>query len=425
MFTLRITLQRLILPVFFTTVILAAGCSDDDPTIPPLPGVDISGVVQDPNGDPGVESTVYLGHPPLYFSWPGTVFFDSVLTDVQGCYEFDKLDEGTYQVYAGTWDPGSEGFFQVSSFSRHLDIPAQSTAKSADHVANLSLLDMAHDGVVEGEVFHEDGLSTTPADSAKINLYRYEGAEFLVAGETATHAGGEFELKDVQTGNYIVAAEKVMDPGAQFPLYVAAESEAFFCDGQNMVQVEDLILRDIMVEKPAVYIYPELPGRFEVELEFGNNIVLTASEPEYGEGWNISVDESGLIDETWDYLFYEIAMRGAPKINQGWCLSWSELPKGLILLTEDMGLNAAEQDDFLDYWMSRLPRKSYYEILPVFGSNLDAWVNLKVTPAPDSVLRFWLFFRGSDTAVNLTAPRIHDFERSGTTVVEWGGAVIP
>ncbi|MCK9997048.1 MAG: carboxypeptidase regulatory-like domain-containing protein [Candidatus Krumholzibacteria bacterium] len=425
MFTLRTTLRRLIFPVLFTIAILAAGCSDDDPTTPPVPGVDISGVVQNPNGGPGAGSTVFLGRPPLYFSRPAAIFFDSVLTNAQGRYEFDKLDQGTYQVYAGTWDPGSEGFSQVSSFSRHLAIPPQSAAKSADLVANISLLEMVDDGMVGGEVFHEDGLSETPADSAMITLYRYEGAEFLVAGETATNAEGEFELKEVNTGNYIVTAEKVMDPGASFPLYVAAESETFFCDGRSLVQVEHLILRDIMVEKPAVYIYPERPGRFEVELIFGSAIRLTASEPEYGDGWNVSVDESGLIDETWDYLFYEIAMRGSPEIAEGWCLSWSELPKGLKLLTKDMGLNAAEQDDFLDYWMPRLSRKNFYEILPVHGKDLDAWVNLKVTPAPDAVLRFWLFFRGSDTAVELTAPRIHEFERTATTVVEWGGAVIP
>jgi len=421
MFTPHTTLQRLILPVIFITTILAAGCSDDDPTAPPSPGVDISGMVRDQNGGPGAGSTVYLGRDPFYFPRAATVFFDSVLTDNLGGYQFDQLDQGKYQVYAGNWDDRGGGFSQVSPFSRRLDIDA----KSADHVANLSLHEMSKDGTVAGVVFHEDGLGPAPADSANITLFRYEGTDFVVAAETTTNADGEFELKGIKTGNYVVAAEKVLDPGAQFPLYVAAESDAFFCDGLSTIQVEDLILRDIMVEKPAVYIYPEQSGRFEVELAFGKNTFLTASEPDYGEGWDVSVDESGRIDATWDYLFYEIAMRGAPMIKEGWCLSWSELPQGLELLTKDMGLNEAERDDFLDYWMSRLPRRSYYEILPVFGNDLDAWVELKVTPAPDAVLRFWLFFRGNNRTVELTAPRIHEFERTGTTVVEWGGAVIP
>jgi hypothetical protein len=284
---------------------------------------------------------------------------------------------------------------------------------------------MSSDGKVTGKVFHEDGQGNAPADRVQITLFRYEGTEFVVAGETITNSNGAFELKDVKTGNYTVTADKVLDPGAQFPLYVAAESEAFFCDGQGTVQVEDLILRDIMVEKPAVYIYPEQRGHFGVELAFGKNTVLTASEPDYGEGWNVMVDASGRIDATWDYLFYEIAMRGAPMIQDGWCLPWSELPKGLEIITKNIGLNAAEQDDFLEYWMSRLPRRNYYEILPVFGDNLNSWVELKVTPAPDAVLRFWLFFKGNDRAVETTVPRIHDFARTGTTVVEWGGAVIP
>lgn len=421
MFTLQTNLHRLIIPVLFTTTILSVGCSDDDPTTPPSPGVDISGVVRDLNGGPGEGSTVYLGRDLHFFPQASTVFFDSVLADNMGSYEFDQLDEGTYQVYAGSWDSGGEGFSLVSPFSGRLNI----AAKSADHVANLSLQEMSNDGTVAGEVFHEDGLGQAPADSAIITLFRYEGIGLVVAGETATNADGEFELKGVTTGNYTVTAEKVMDPGPQYPLFVATESEAFFCDGENLVQVEDMILRDIMVEKPAVYIYPEQPGRFGVELEFGPAIQLTASEPDYGDGWDVAVDETGRIDATWDYLFYEIAMRGAPVIQEGWCLSWSELPEGLEIITKDMGLNAAEQDDFLDYWMPRLPPRNYYQILPVSGLNLDAWVELKVTPAPDAVLRFWLFFKGNDRAVELTAPRIHDFQRIGTTVVEWGGAVIP
>ena len=74
---------------------------------------------------------------------------------------------------------------------------------------------------------------------------------------------------------------------------------------------------------------------------------------------------------------------------------------------------------------TRMSRRNYYETLPVLGDNLNNWVEWKVPPAPDAVLRFWLFFKGNDRAVDPTAPRIHDFERSGTTVVEWGGAVIP
>ncbi len=423
MLTPRYNLQRLIFPFLFTVLVLflASGCSDDDPTRPSSPGVDISGVVRNENGSLAAGATVYLGRRPEFFSHPTISVFDSVLADDVGHYVFDELDAGTFWVYAGIWDHGGGGFSLVSPFSRSLNI----AAKSADHIAKIPLQSMANEAVVAGEVFYDGGQGPVPSDDATVTLYRYEGAKLVVVDETATNVDGRFALAGVKTGNYTVTAGKVLDPEAPFPLYLSAESGAFFCDGEDLVRVERLILEDIMVEKPAVYIYPEQPGRFQVDLEFGLGIHLTASEPDYGAGWDVFVDEAGRIDATWDYLFYEIAMRGAPLIAEGWCLSWSELSAGLESITVAVGLTAAERDDFLAYWLSRLPRRDFYQIHPVFGSDLDAWVQLEVTPAPDAVLRFWLFFQGSDTAAELTAPRIPTVERIGTTVVEWGGAVIP
>ena len=73
MFTPRNTFQRLIFPIIFTTAILGSGCSDDDPTGPSIPGVDISGVVRNQNGGPGTGATVFLRRDPVYFPRPATI----------------------------------------------------------------------------------------------------------------------------------------------------------------------------------------------------------------------------------------------------------------------------------------------------------------------------------------------------------------
>ena len=423
MFTQCSCFQRLVFPYLFTilTLVTACCCSDDGPTRPPSPDVDISGVVKNVLGTPAPGAMVYLGRDPDFPFAAATIVFDSVMSDDGGRYVFDELDVGNYRVYAGVWDRGGGRFSLVSPFSGPMEI----AAKAAGHIAYLSLQEIAAEGVVTGEVFFDGGQGLVPADSATVTLFRYEGAEFVEVGKTATGADGRFALAGVKTGNYTVTAFKILNAEAPFPLYLSAESDVFFCDGENLARVERLILYDILVEKPAVYIYPEQPGRFQVDLEFGPGVRLTASEPDYGAGWDVFVDDDGRIDATWDYLFYEIAMRGAPMIAEGWCLSWSELSDGLESITAAVGLTPAERDDFLDYWLLRLPRRDYYEIHPVFGSDLDAWVKLDVSPMPDATLRFWMFFRGRDTAVELPTPRIPSAERAGTTVVEWGGAVIP
>ncbi|MEN8006554.1 MAG: carboxypeptidase-like regulatory domain-containing protein [Candidatus Krumholzibacteriota bacterium] len=411
----HIIFQILFLIVFLIPV---TGCDDDD-SVCRCPGPDISGVVRTPIGGPAPGATVYLGRVPEWFANAATVVFDSVAADESGRYEFDQIDPAVYQVFAGVWDRGGQGYSLVSPFSRRLTVEENSLGNQA----RLSLQEMDVAGTIAGEVFHEVYTNLVPADSTTVTLFRYESVNFVRTDETTTDATGEFFLGDVGTGNYTVKALKVFSPDAPFPLYMSAESKAFFCDGKTLVSLERLILRDVMVEKPAVYLYPEQPGRFQVALEFGPGIRLTASEPEYGGGWDVTVDAAGLIDGTWDYLFYEIAMRGAPRISVGWCLAWDDLTAGLEAIITDLGLVAAEKEDFLAYWRSRLPRRDYYEINPVMGADLDSWVKLEVDPAPESVLRFWLFFQGRDEAVDLPAPVIPAFERTGTTVVEWGGAV--
>ncbi len=412
--------KSIFFPLLLIIVILlpVAGCDEDDPT-GPYTGADIRGVVRNENGSPAGGASVYLGRDPEWFPNVATVVLDSILADDAGRYEFDELHEGHYRVFGGVWDQGGKGYFRVSPFSPPLWV----AEKSSGHYERLSLEKMENAGVVAGAVFYEKESGLVPADSATVTLLRYEGMNFVEGGEATANAAGDFSVPGVRTGNYTATARKVFSLGARYPLYLEAESEAFFCDGKTLVGLDQLILRDVMVEKPAVYIYPEVPGRYQVELEFGAGIRLAASEPEYGNGWDVAVDSAGRIDGTWDYLFYEIAMPGAPRIPRGWCLPWDGLIAGLESIITDLGLVASEKDDFLAYWRSRLPRRDYYEINAVMGDDLDAWVKLAVDPAPDSTLRFWLFFRGSDEAVDLTEPVIPAFERTGTTVVEWGGAV--
>lgn len=401
-------------------LVLAAGCSDDDPVRPPS-GVDISGVVLTPEGNPAFGAMVYLGLDPEFMPHVAAVVIDSTMADGSGGFEFDELNASTYQVYAGVWNSISDDFSLVSPFSA----PVTVGSKSSKNTVNLTLHHLGKKGVVAGEAYYEDGEVLAPADSADVYLYRYLGADKVFALEGKTNAAGQFALPGVMTGNYSVTVTKKFSKDAPFPLFLAAESEAFFSTGDRLVRTEDLILRDTMVEKPAVYIYPEQAGVFQVELDFGSGVRLTASEPDYGEGWSVFVDRTGLIEGSWDYLFYEVALKGAPRIAEGWCFSWSELSAGLDRITRDLGLNEAEQRDFLTYWQERLPRREYYEIHPVCGEDLDPWVGLRIDPAPETTLRFWLFFQGGDTRVDLPAPEFSRVQRVGTTVVEWGGAVLP
>jgi hypothetical protein len=413
--------SSVVLLSFLVFLAAVAGCGDDDPAGPSVPPTGISGRVVAPEGGAASGAVVYLSV--ITFPGLGTAptVIDSLLTGDSGRYAFPDLTPGQYQTYAGAWNDRGDDFAEVSPFSPQIQISDKILGGPAD----LVLHPLKRDGVVAGTVFYRESTRLVPADSTDIMVYRYLGAGSVLEAEGLTDDEGRYALPGIRTGNYAVIANKVFDSDAPFPLVLAARSEVFFCAGDDLAKVEDLVLHDTLVEKPAVYIYPREPGMFKVELGMGPGVHLAASDPAYGDGWSVFVDGDGRMEGTWDYLFYEVGLRGSPRIGTGWCLAWSGLFEGLARITADLGLNAAEREDFLAYWRERLPRRDFYEVHPVVGTDLDAWVTLNVDPAPDTTLRFWLFFEGRDDQAELVPPELPTTERNGTTVVEWGGALLP
>ncbi len=65
------------------------------------------------------------------------------------------------------------------------------------------------------------------------------------------------------------------------------------------------------------------------------NGFITKSIPEHGNGWEVIVEPSGLIDDKYDYLFYEVKMSNVIAPDEGWVVesknieSWfnEKLPK--------------------------------------------------------------------------------------------------
>jgi len=201
--------------------------------------------------------------------------------------------------------------------------------------------------------------------------------------------------------------------------------QLIFCDGISSYSADTLVLQIIYCRKPAIYIYPDTDRDFLVELEFMDGTTLTSSTPPYSSGWNVFVETTGLIDHQYDYLFYEVSLKEAPELSSGWSLSRDDLAEGLQDILHGLGLNQKETDDFLDYWLGRLTDHEYFSVYPASEEIIDRFVGLDIFPAPDAMLRFWLFFRGEREYRSLPEPAFAGFERGSTTVVEWGGVLLP
>src|SRR5690606_4100499 len=71
--------------------------------------------------------------------------------------------------------------------------------------------------------------------------------------------------------------------------------------------------------------YPEEKTDLTLSLIFpqGGNVV--ASIPEYNNGWYFRVDASGLIDDYYDYLFYESHQPDVWQLKKGWVVKREDL----------------------------------------------------------------------------------------------------
>ena len=81
----------------------------------------------------------------------------------------------------------------------------------------------------------------------------------------------------------------------------------------------------VVAYKPNIYLYPIEKTQLKVNLEFPKGGKVIKSIPEYGKGWNISVDTNGIISESYSYLFYESSQPNIWQREYGWTIKVEEL----------------------------------------------------------------------------------------------------
>ncbi len=175
------------------------------------------------------------------------------------------------------------------------------------------------------------------------------------------------------------------------------------------------------IEKPAIYLYPTEDSVVNVKLEINGEI--TKDEPRYDRGWNIFATRSGLIDNKYDYLFYEAHLNKIELPTTGWVVKSEDLDQWFEINLKKMGLNEKEKMQFKEYWLPRLSDAQYYEIKLFDDSFLKQNMDLLVSPTPDTMIRLEFYFKPLRREMMITEPTIITPIRTGFTVVEWGGMV--
>lgn len=176
----------------------------------------------------------------------------------------------------------------------------------------------------------------------------------------------------------------------------------------------------IIVEKPNIYLYPLENIDLSLQLEFPQNGQVVNSIPEYLNGWHISVDPSGRIDNSYDYLFYESVQPDVWQNKTGWCVKMDSLKEFFTGNMKNCNFSSNEIKDFTDYWIPLLNDYDYYLIYPQYTDKIDQVIQLNFSIQPDNVYRLFYGLAGTSEYKELPEPQIETINREGFSVVEWG-----
>ena len=176
--------------------------------------------------------------------------------------------------------------------------------------------------------------------------------------------------------------------------------------------------------KPVIYLYPEEETQVSVTLELDGS--LTSTYPDYGDGWTVNAAPDGTLTDpdsgrTYYCLFWEGVTDAEYDFSTGFCVAGADTAAFLENALARLGLTEREANEFIIYWLPRMEGNPYNLISFQTDAYTDA-AELTIAPAPDTLIRVFMAWKGLEQPVEVPAQELTTPERTGFTAVEWGGA---
>ena len=127
--------------------------------------------------------------------------------------------------------------------------------------------------------------------------------------------------------------------------------------------------------------------------------------------------------QIYNYLYWEGETNAQWDMTEGFCIKGEDTAAFLEDALEKLGLNRKEANEFIVYWLPLMEQNPYN----IISFQTDIYTNaatLKIDPAPDTLIRVFMAWKASDAFVELPEQELTAPERSGFTVIEWGGTEV-
>ena len=177
--------------------------------------------------------------------------------------------------------------------------------------------------------------------------------------------------------------------------------------------------------KPVIYLYPEQKTEVSVNLDVNGR--LTCTYPAYKKGWEVTATPDGTLTDvngqTYNYLYWEGEIYAQYNLSKGFCIKGEDTAEFLEDALEKLGLTRREANEFIVYWLPMMEQNPYNIISFQTDSYTDN-AKLMVNPAPDTLIRVFMAWQSANQYTELDKQELTAPERTGFTVVEWGGAEV-
>ena len=107
--------------------------------------------------------------------------------------------------------------------------------------------------------------------------------------------------------------------------------------------------------------------------------------------------------------------------STGFCVPGSGTADFLEDALARLGLNRAEANEFIIYWLP-LMQENAYNLIAFQHEAYTKSARLTITPEPDTLIRVFMAFKPLAAPVEIAPQTLEAPARTGFTAVEWGGA---
>ncbi len=186
-------------------------------------------------------------------------------------------------------------------------------------------------------------------------------------------------------------------------------------------KIDTVYINWLSVDKPNIYIYPDITTEITVGLNFPQGGRIIKSIPEaINNSWQVNIDPNGKINDTYDFLFYESIQPDVWQYKEGWCVSVDSLEDFFNSNLSNYNFSNKEIFDFIEFWIPILKEYNYYKIYPQTNETIETVVQLNLSSNPDNLRRLFYRVVGSDEFTNIPPAHIEEINREGYHIFEWG-----